>query len=121
MKLVYPKGATNRSVIIFIQNSTSSSGAGLTGLVYNTSGLSCYYARPGSASVQISLVTQTVIGAHTDGGFVEIDSVNLPGMYRLDLPDALFVTGVDSVAVMLSGAANMVPVPLEIQLAGWLA
>jgi len=88
----------------------------LTGLVYNTSGLACYYARPGVAAAQVTLATQTVTGAHADGGFVEIDATNMPGLYRLDLPDAVCATGVDSVVAMLRGAADMAPVPLEIQL-----
>jgi hypothetical protein len=40
----------------------------------------------------------------------------MPGVYRLDLPDAVCATGVPSVVVMLKGATNMSPVVLEIQL-----
>lgn len=54
--------------------------------------------------------------AHSDGGFKEVDATNMPGVYRLDLPDAVCATGVPSVVVMLKGAANMSPVVLEIQL-----
>ena len=54
--------------------------------------------------------------AHSDGGFVEVDATNMPGVYRLDLPDAVCATGVNSVVVMLKGAANMAPLLLEIQL-----
>jgi hypothetical protein len=47
---------------------------------------------------------------------VEVDANNMPGIYRLDLPDAVCAAGVNSVVAMLKGAANMAPVPLEIQL-----
>jgi len=116
MKQILKKGATDQSVVIFIPDSSSTSGAGKTGLAYNTASLTCYYVRPGSAAAQLSLVTQTVTGAHTDGGFVEIDATNMPGVYRLDLSDAILASGVNSAVVMLKGASGMAPVPLEIQL-----
>jgi hypothetical protein len=116
MKLALKKGSTDITVHIFIQDSTSTSGAGKTGLAYDTASLTCYYARPGAAAAALSLVTQTITGAHTDGGFVEIDATNMPGVYRLDLSDAILASGVNSVVVMLNGASGMAPLPLEIQL-----
>lgn len=116
MKLVLKKGSTSQTVNIFVQNSSSTTGAGLTGLVFNSSGLTAYYVRPRAAAVAITLVTQTVTGAYSSGGFVEIDATNMPGWYRLDLPDAVLATGVDHVGVHLKGATNMAPLPLEIQL-----
>lgn len=115
-KRAIKKGSLNETLIIFIPDSASTAGGGKTGLEYNTSGLSCYYVRPGSAAVQLALVTQTVTGAHADGGFVEIDSTNLPGFYRLDLSDVIIASGVNSVAMMLAGASGMAPVSIEIQL-----
>lgn len=114
MKLQKVKGTTDQSILIYIKN--SSTGLGLTGLVYNTTDLTCYYARPGAAAAQLSLVTQTVSGTHTDGGFVEVDSTNMPGVYRLDLSDTILSSGVDSVLIMLQGAANMDDLSFEIQL-----
>jgi len=43
----------------------------------------------------------------------------MPGVYRLDLPDACLATGVNSVVVMLHGATGMAPCLLEIELTGW--
>ncbi|GAH10234.1 unnamed protein product, partial [marine sediment metagenome] len=83
-------------------------------LAYDTVDLVASYSRMGAARVAISLVTQTVTGAYASGGFVEIDAVNMPGSYRLDLPDACFVAGVPEVAVQLKGAAGMAPVNLGI-------
>ena len=40
----------------------------------------------------------------------------MPGLYRLDLPDAVLAAGEESVIVYLQGATNMVPCLLEIQL-----
>ncbi len=115
-KLAIAKASTNVTVYIFVQDSSATDGSGLTGLVFNSASLVCYYVRPLAAAAQLSLVTQTVTGAHADGGFVEVDATNMAGLYRLDLSDAVCATGVDSVVVMLSGATNMAPVTLEIQL-----
>jgi len=114
--IVVPPGSTNVSIEVFIQDSTSTSGAGLTGLVFNSAGLTCYYSRPGAAAVSIPLVTQTVAGAHTDGGFVAVSAANKPGVYRLDVPDLMVAAGVNSAYVFLQGAANMVPCPETILL-----
>jgi len=115
-KLALKKGSTDVSVYLFAQDSSKTTGAGLTGLAYNTASLTAYYVRPLGSATQITLATQTVTGAHADGGFVEVSSTNMPGVYRLDLPDAVCASGVPSVVVMLKGAANLAPVLLEIQL-----
>lgn len=115
-KLILKAGSTSVRLHVFIQDSSSTTGAGLTGLVYNSSGLTCYYARPGSTAAAVSLVTQTVTGAYSSGGFVEIDATNMPGWYRLDVPNAVLASGVLCAGMMLRGATNMAPLPLEIQL-----
>lgn len=115
-KLILTKAKSDVTVYLFIQDSSETTGAGLTGLAYDTADLVCYYIRPGGSATAITLATQTVTGAHSDGGFVEVDSTNMPGVYRLDLPDAVCATGVDSVVVMLKGAADMAPCILELQL-----
>jgi hypothetical protein len=109
--------ATDKSIDVFIMDSASSVGAGKTGLVYNTAGLVCYYRRQvANTPVAIPLVTQTVAGAHTDGGFVQINATTMPGVYRLDLPDAAIASGVSKVTVMLHSASGMAPVVTELQL-----
>lgn len=115
-KLAIKKASTDVTVYLFIQASNVTTGAGLTGLAYNTANLVASYVRPLAARAALSLATQTVDGAHADGGFVEVDATNMPGIYRLDLPDAVCAAGVNSVVVMLKGAANMSPVVLELQL-----
>lgn len=119
MKLQIKKASTDVTVYVFIQDSSSTTGAGLTGLAFNSANLVCYYVRPLGNATQLTLATQTVTGAHSDGGFVEVSSANMPGVYRLDLSDAILATGVNSVAVMLKGAANMAPVVMEIELVAY--
>lgn len=116
MKLQLVKGSTSKQVTVFVQDSSSSVGAGLTGLVFNTASLSAYYYREGAASATaITLATMT-LGTWATGGFVVVDGTNMPGVYSLGLPDAALASGANSVVVMLKGAADMAPVLLEIQL-----
>jgi len=89
---------------------------GLTGLVFNTASLTCYYHRDtAAAAVAVTLVTMTV-GTFTSSGFKEIDATNMPGKYQLCLPDAAFASGAKSVSVTLKGATGMVQRDIHIQL-----
>lgn len=118
-KLSIKAGATSVTVNVFIQDSSSTTGAGLTGLVYNTASLVAYYALPRAASVAITLATlAAVTSAYSSGGFKEIDATNMAGWYRFDIPDSAVASGRFS-SIHLKGAANMAPLPLEIELTGW--
>ena len=109
-------GTTSQLVDILALNSSSSTGAGLTGLAYNTSGLTCYYHRnTANASVAVTLATMT-LGTWATGGFVVVDGTDMPGLYQLGIPNAALASGADSVVFYLQGAANMAPIVLEIEL-----
>ena len=110
------KGATSQIAYLFIRDSSATTGVGLTGLAYNSGSLVASYVRAGAARTAITLATQTASGAWSSGGFVEVDATNMPGVYRLDVPDAAFASGVDSVVIMLKGASNMEPVLREYEL-----
>lgn len=116
MKLIATKDATSQIVYVFIRDSSATTGVGLTGLAYNSASLVAYYVRPGGSATAITLATQTTTGAYSSGGFVEVSSTNMPGVYRFDVPNAVLATGVDSAVVMLKGATNMEPVVIEFQL-----
>ena len=116
---VQAQATSNRSEYVFVQDSASTTGGGKTGIAYNASGLTAYYVRPGGSATAITLATQTVTGAWSSGGWVEVDATNLPGIYRFDIPNAVFATGVDHAVVMLKGASGMAPVSLEYQLTGF--
>jgi hypothetical protein len=79
---------------------------GATGLTFATSGLAAYYVRNQAAPVAITLVTQTATGAWTSGGFAEIDSSLVPGVYRLDVPNAAFAAGASDVTIVVRGASG---------------
>ena len=79
---------------------------GATGLTFATSGLAAYYVRNQAAPVAITLVTQTATGAWTSGGFAEISSSLVPGVYRLDVPNAAFAAGASDVTIVVRGASG---------------
>ncbi len=108
---------TSRTEYIFIQNSSVSTGAGLTGLVFNSAGLTADYCVERGARTNITLVTQTPTGAYSSGGFCAVDGTNMPGLYRFDVPNNVFnVAGTDKAVIILKGATNMAPVVLEYQI-----
>jgi hypothetical protein len=92
--------------ILLVQNAGSvAPGDPILGLAFGTTNLQAYYRIPPAGSVTaITLATQTVGGAYSSGGFVQLDSVHMPGAYRLDIPNACFAaTG--ECNIMISGAA----------------
>jgi hypothetical protein len=123
MKLSIQAGKQSQSVNVFIQDSSSTTGAGLTGLAYNTSGLTAYYSHAGAnaGANAITLATLAAVNsAYSSGGFKEINSTTMPGWYRFDIPDACLAASKGrSVAIHLQGATNMAPLPIEIELTGW--
>lgn len=111
-------GSTDQSIDIFIPDSSSTSGEGLDGLVYNSAGLTCYFRRGHTGTLTaLTLATLATVGtAHADGGFKEIDATNAPGLYRLDLSDAMVAAGVEYLTIYLRGATNMAPVIVRVNL-----
>lgn len=115
-------GATSQSITIFIQDSSSTTGAGKTGLV--AANLTLYYTFTGTnaGSVVQSLSDLAAVNsAFSAGGIKEIDATNMKGFYRLDLPNAALAAGKgNTVAFMIqdSGAHNVTPTPFEIELTG---
>jgi hypothetical protein len=99
----------NASTITIAPASTSQSielYLGATGLTFSTTGLAAYYVRNQAAPVAITLVTQTATGAWTSGGFAEISSSLVPGVYRLDVPNAAFAAGASDVTIVVRGASG---------------
>ena len=79
---------------------------GATGISYNTSGLQAYFVRNRSDVTAITLANQTPNGSWVSGGFCEINSSFMPGLYRLDVPNSAFSFGVDNVTITVKGATG---------------
>jgi hypothetical protein len=105
----YAPTERNASTITIAPGSTSQSielYLGATGLTASSSGLLARYNRTRTASVDIPLVARTIAQAWTSGGFAEVDATNMPGVYRLDLPDAALAAGADDVTIVVRGASG---------------
>ena len=90
-------GSTSQSIELYL---------GATGLTASTSGLSAYYNRTRSADQPITLVARTIADPWVSGGFAEVNPNTMPGVYRLDLPDAAVAAGADDVTVVVRGASG---------------
>lgn len=102
-------GATSKSVdISLVQKAAATSpGDPLTGLAFNSSGLQAYYRKGATGTLTaITLATQTVGGAYSSGGFVELSGTNAPGVYRFDIPDTVIATAGEA-NIFISGHASL--------------
>tara|TARA_R110000868_G_scaffold53984_1_gene169217 strand:+ start:36 stop:932 length:897 start_codon:yes stop_codon:yes gene_type:complete len=115
-KLIRKPGATSQIFQVFVRDSSSTTGGGLTGLTNASGSLTAYYHRDtDTTATAISLVTMTV-GTFTSSGFKEVDPTNLPGVYQFCPPNAALAAGATSVIFFLKGATNMAPLPIEVDL-----
>ena len=108
MKASRKAGFTSSIFFVRLLDSSKRDGSGLAGLVYNTSGLACYYKRDsGAASVGVSLATITTLGVFASGGFKEVDATHQQGLYEFHAPDAALASGARNVVFYFQGAANL--------------
>ena len=109
MRLV-EKDSVNVSVDVYIIDATARTPE--LGVVFDTSGMDLEYRREGGAVVNITEVTLAALTtAWAAGGFLEIGH----GYYRLDVPDAAFATGAESVSIQ-GTVTGMIVIPQTIQL-----
>lgn len=112
-KLSLKQGTTSKLLRFYAENAD---GTGpFIGMTFATSGLKAYYAIEGGASTAITLVTGGAIGTWTSATLNPIDATNMPGNYELGLPNTVLASG-KSVILVLSGAANLAQVQIEIEL-----
>lgn len=108
-------GATGISTNLYLTNIF---GLPITGLSASSVGLAAYYAREKSAPVSVGLVATSITNPYSAGGFVEIGTGTMNGVYRLDIPDNAFAAGANFVNILLTGA-NIVSPPFEIPMTSY--
>lgn len=114
-------GKTDYTKLVFIPDSASTDGSGKTGLV--AADLTVSYTRNETDNdVVVTDVTSSLNNlallttAHTDWGLLEVSSTLAPGLYRLDIADAVFATGAVSAVVYVmvtTSAAAATPIEFE--------
>lgn len=110
-------GSTDRTILVFISDPASTDGSGKTGLV--AANLTVSYTRVETDNdVTINDVTSSLnnlaslTAAHNDWGVIEVSSTLAPGLYRLDIADAVFASGAWYAVVYVeitTGAAAATP------------
>jgi hypothetical protein len=103
IEFIRPQGGSDNTVWVVIQDGAGNLVTGLT-----AGDMTAAYYRPFAASAQTSALSSLSgpDAPHVDGGFVEVDATNAPGLYRLDLPDAAIARGENSVIVTLTSSSS---------------
>lgn len=97
-------GSTSVSIDVLLRDTA---GAEVTGKVHTDA--TAYYWRQGGSPTAITTATLAAINsAWSSGGFKEADATNMPGSYRLDVPDAAFASGADWVEINVKVSGAMV-------------
>ncbi len=120
MKQIIKKGTVNKTFLIFIQDSSATTGVGLTGVTASMLSAICMRVEDDNDVTITPLVLVDLVGTGTDhyeSGIEEISGA-APGWYRFDAPDACFATGADAVGFSIIDAAanDVAPITIEIQL-----
>jgi|SRR4030095_1276573 len=98
-----PAGTT--SISIEVEMFTESTDVAVTGLA--AAGINASYWRQGGLRTAITESDLAAVdSAYSAGGWKEVDATNMPGLYRLDVPDAAFATGADWVVVSVVEAGT---------------
>lgn len=118
MLISYHRGQTGIVLRVKIRNSSVSTGAGLTGLTYASSGLrigtiadneatSTAYTVAGSTIETITTLGTYQTPTATKCRFKEVDATSHPGIYEVQLANARYaVASAKSLIVSISGATN---------------
>lgn len=105
---------TSRSVFV---SASSSDGRPAKGLSTQSSGLRAAFSRSHSRPVEIELIAGE-LESWRSGGFIEVDAELLPGIYKLDIPDAVMAYGADEALVSVTSDAAVFD-PIDITLVAY--
>ena len=115
MKRKFKGGLTSVSLPVFIADTSSTTGGGLSGITSGSSGLVMEYRRAGQSTwTSVTPQAGKTLGSYLSGGIVADGS--LSGAYEVDFPDAAFASGARMVVCRVRGVANMLAVLIEIEL-----
>lgn len=115
-------GTTDRSILVFVADPASTDGSGKTGLAH--SAVTVSYTRVETDNdVVVTDVTSSLnaltnlTDPHNDWGWKEVSSTLAPGLYRLDVADAVFAAGAwTAVIYVMITASEAAPAPVAFRL-----
>lgn len=93
----------NSSAKSLIMKIRGGNGKSKKGLAYNSDGAVSSYTREGASPVSFPLVSLASTSASwVSGGFIELSQSLAGGLYRVDIPNAAFLSGAQYVLVSIS-------------------
>lgn len=96
---------------------SSTTGAAMTGQVYN-SGLKMAYFRDGDTVATAITPVVGTIGTWISGGWVEINSTTAPGLYEVGVPNAVFANAVNQSTFQVN-SSSCYPFTINYQVVPW--
>lgn len=115
-KLTVKTGSTSRLEHVFILDSASTTGAGKTALT--NASVTMHYFRPGDSTPTAVTLSAGTLATWTSGGFVKVQDTDMPGVYEVGIPNAVFAAGANHAIVMIKGT-GIAPVVLEYDLVAY--
>lgn len=127
-KVQFKNGQTSVILRVFLQDTSSTTGAGKTGLTSASAGLiistiadneatATTYTQAGSTIETITTLGTFAAPTATKCRFKEIDATNFPGAYEIQIADARWaVSSAKSLLVSILGATGIPPTFAEVQL-----
>lgn len=114
MKLILKAGSTSQSVVVFVRDTTSTTGAGLAGVAFGSVGRE-YRRQTANAAPAVSALSTMTLGTWASDGWV---SDGATGIYEYGIPDAALAdtAGVGWVRISLTNITNGRVDPIEIML-----
>ncbi len=125
MKLIRKNGSTSNKIRVFLPDSSSTTGAGKTGLGIASAGLiistiadneatATTYTAAGSTIETITTLGTFAAPTATKCRFKEVDSTNFPGVYEIQIADARFAVSSAKSLIVSILATGVVPTFAEI-------
>jgi len=115
MKISRVTGTTSEILQLWVQDSSSTTGAALVGVTAGSVGFTGYYMRSDQTGPVAVALTAMTAGTFASGGWIAMDATNMPGWYQFGVPNGIFTSG-RSAALHLKGVTNMAPLPVEVEL-----
>jgi len=127
MKEIVKRGATSNIMRVFLQDSTSTTGAGKTGLLNTTTGLIIATIADNEATATAYTVAASNVETITTLGtfaaptaskcrFKEVDATNFPGVYEIHIADARYAVANSTQLLVSVQCTGVAPVMSEVQL-----
>lgn len=125
-KLTIDRGATSNILRVFLQDSSSTTGAGKTGLTNSSTGLIISTIANNEAtattytSAASNVETITTLGTFaaptaSKCRFKEVDATNFPGVYEIQIADARFAVTSAKTLLISVQCTGVAPVVAEVQ------